>query len=52
MTRTRWNTELVSEEMIKEDCILLDEYKRGDIRIRYEYHEKHRPCCCVGVSAH
>ena len=37
MSRTRWNTELVAEEMLKEDCILLDEYKRGDIRIRYEY---------------
>ena len=37
MTLTRWNTELVSEEMMKEDCILLDEYKRGDVRIRYEY---------------
>ena len=37
MNRTRWNTTLVAAEMMKEDCILLDQYKRGDIRIRYEY---------------
>lgn len=37
MTRTRWNTKLVSEEMKKENCELIDEYKRGDLRIKYLY---------------
>lgn len=39
-TRIRWNTDKVREEMEKENCALLDEYKRGDIRIRYEYEGK------------
>lgn len=37
MKRTRWNTALVSEEMKKENCLLLSEYKKGDLRIEYEY---------------
>ena len=37
MSRIRWNTELVAAAMLNENCILLDDYKRGDIRIRYEY---------------
>lgn len=37
MSRIRWNTKLVSEEMAKENCILIDEYERGDLRIRYIY---------------
>lgn len=37
MSRTRWNTKLVSEEMAKENCTLIGEYERGDIRIRYSY---------------
>ena len=37
MTRTRWNTLLVAEAMKKEDCELIDEYVRQDIRIRYKY---------------
>ena len=36
-TRIRWNTQKVREEMAKEKCILLDDYKRGDIRIHYLY---------------
>lgn len=39
MTRTRWNTQLVAEEMKKENCTLIDEYKRGDIRIKYMYND-------------
>ncbi|KAK8835542.1 hypothetical protein M9Y10_042428 [Tritrichomonas musculus] len=39
-TRIIWNTDKVREEMVKENCALLDEYKRGDIRIRYEYEGK------------
>lgn len=39
-TKIRWNTDKVREEMEKENCALLDEYKRGDIRIRYEYEGK------------
>lgn len=37
MTRIRWNTKLVSEEMQKENCTLIDDYTRGDNRIRYSY---------------
>lgn len=31
MSRTRLTTKLVPEEMLKQDCILLDKYQRGDI---------------------
>ena len=37
MTRIMWNTQLVAEEMKKENCELIDEYLRGDIRIKYLY---------------
>lgn len=37
MSRTRWTTKTVADEMIKESCKLLDEYKNGSTRIRYEY---------------
>ena len=37
MTRIRWNTETVTKEMAKANCTLIDEYKRGDLRIRYTY---------------
>ena len=37
MSRIRWNTKLVSEEMQKENCTLIDDYTRGDNRIRYSY---------------
>ena len=40
MSRTRWNTNLVSEMMKKENCVLLDEYKRGDLRIKYLFENK------------
>ena len=37
MTKTRWNTKLVSDAMKKENCELIEEYKRGDLRIKYLY---------------
>lgn len=37
MSRTRWNTKLVAEEMLKENCYLIDEYIKGDIRIKYTF---------------
>lgn len=38
MSKTRWTTQLVANEMLKEDCKLLDSYVNGSTRIRYEYH--------------
>ena len=35
MTRIRWNTKLVADEMKKANCELIDEYIRGDLRIKY-----------------
>ena len=37
MSRILYTTEFVREEMAKENCILLDEYVKGQLRIRYEY---------------
>ncbi|KAK8843693.1 hypothetical protein M9Y10_024756 [Tritrichomonas musculus] len=37
MSRIRWNTKLVADEMLKENCILISEYKRGSIRIKYMF---------------
>ncbi|KAK8892159.1 hypothetical protein M9Y10_029382 [Tritrichomonas musculus] len=37
MNRTRWNTQMVANEMAKENCILISEYHRGDERIKYTY---------------
>lgn len=37
MSRIHWTTKLVSEEMKKDNCTLISEYERGDIRIKYEY---------------
>ena len=39
-TRTKWNTQLVAEEMKKANCELIDEYVRGDVRIKYLYEGK------------
>lgn len=40
MSRIRWNTEMVRNEMAKDNCMLIDEYTRGDVRIRYTYEDK------------
>ena len=40
MSRIRWNTQSVARAMEKEGCTLIDEYKRGDIRIQYTYEGK------------
>ncbi|KAK8841976.1 hypothetical protein M9Y10_006325 [Tritrichomonas musculus] len=37
MSRIRWNTQMVAEELAKENCILISKYERGDKRITYTY---------------
>ena len=37
MSRTKWNTSMVSEELAKENCTLISKYERGDKRITYTY---------------
>ena len=37
MSRTKWNTSMVAEELAKENCILQGKYERGDKRITYTY---------------
>ena len=38
--RIQWNTKLVAAEMLKENCILISEYKNADTPIEYEFEGK------------
>ncbi|KAK8897825.1 hypothetical protein M9Y10_000053 [Tritrichomonas musculus] len=37
---TRWNTQLVASEMMKENCKLIDEYKNARTKMKYIYEDK------------